>query len=1060
MINFLDNSLQDVTADARVWEGKLGTRFPTGIYRYSALSVLEPNGETVLESATNVGRWILALRNADEVEGATLGTIGQDGVKRWLTPYTETEAVLTVGGSVTQCGNSGVFTLFATGRNQVVPGTTSYSRVRFLGSTTATPNLTSIKLVVGEKLASGNLEVIYTSEELISQWPAGPTTEVAELSFAPVTLPVGAVAGIRVEGPVSGLAGSVWTKIFAGASSGRIEYFAGNPADPADVVTTKAATHGWYLNLYGTSPAMVAHGDSNMVGQFGAAASVPGDTVAAQVEAAFGMGCCNGGVGGATTAQILARLVAGVNVRGAQWARLVRVNGGVNDLYQGTVTQAQFIANWTQILDLLQAPRQYVIVDAIYPWSLPNGTNERMATRDTWNTALEALVESYPNALFVNYDSVLGQNRPTGTPGNLWDIKTAYVYATDGLGVHFNAAGYLAREQHAASLAEPWLLGLGVTMTDEEIPSSAVLAVLAEAPLRASSGTSSPIISIDAASDDTPGYLSATAYSKVSRASDGQAVGRPLRWLTPYAASDDIVLAGGTATQVGDIGIITLLASNASKLVPASTYYSKCRILCHTISSPKLSSIRFVCYETLADGQLKQLHRSVNLIDQWPDDPATVAVELTFPRVFLTAGAMVGVMVSGPVPGTSSAWTKIFPGEGMMKYFWGDPADPSDVTPTLIDDHGWMIHLAGEAPPMALLGDALMLGPTGDNTEVPAESCAAITEAAFGLGCLAGGLPGGATVATVLAHVTPLGSSRGVQFARLLRLNGGVNDIVAGTSQANFLFRWSVILNYLQGYRQYVIVDGIYPWTNGTNVRMATRDTWNAALEALCATYTNVLYINHDAVLGQFRVGGAVDNLWDIKAEYLHADGLGVFLNPAGVAAREANAASLTETWLATKGLTLASFINAYEPEVGSAVSRLIASTGVAVTLNATTPVVATVPASASVPGHMTAAQFTKLEGLMPLTVLRGAVSYSGSAWAATGSFSGPVWSAGFCTVTHATVAAGTVRMVTGNTTVQPRIDEAASTATSTVIGWYEVNDLVLTESAALKASVILCSLP
>ena len=78
------------------------------------------------------------------------------------------------------------------------------------------------------------------------------------------------------------------------------------------------------------------------------------------------------------------------------------------------------------------------------------------------------------------------------------------------------------------------------------------------------------------------------------------------------------------------------------------------------------------------------------------------------------------------------------------------------------------------------------------------------------------------------------------------------------------------------------IVMKITSWTNGTNEQMLIRDEWNTDLAALVATYTCAVCVDLDSAVGQNRVGGAVNNLWDIKNAY-NADG--VHFNLDGYAA-------------------------------------------------------------------------------------------------------------------------------------------------------------------------------
>jgi len=141
----------------------------------------------------------------------------------------------------------------------------------------------------------------------------------------------------------------------------------------------------------------------------------------------------NMGIGSQTTTQIAARFTTDVvNLK----PRFAVIEGGINDIGGGAITEATFLANWTTMLDACQTNNIIPIVVKILPWT--NGTNGQMQTRDTWNANLVTLAQSYPTAIIVDTSSYIGLFRAGGDVGNLWDIQPAY----DADGVHPNAAGY------------------------------------------------------------------------------------------------------------------------------------------------------------------------------------------------------------------------------------------------------------------------------------------------------------------------------------------------------------------------------------------------------------------------------------------------------------------------------------------------------------------------------------------------------------------------------------------------------------------------------------------
>ena len=109
-----------------------------------------------------------------------------------------------------------------------------------------------------------------------------------------------------------------------------------------------------------------------------------------------------------------------------------------------------------------------------------------------------------------------------------------------------------------------------------------------------------------------------------------------------------------------------------------------------------------------------------------------------------------------------------------------------------------------------------------------------------------------------------------------------MNDISTGTPQATFESAWESMLDKCVANDIIPVVISMFPWTNGSTVQMQTRDTFKAALETICDDYQTSIHIDFDDLIGEFRVGGDVDNLWDIQAAY---DADGVHLNKAGYTA-------------------------------------------------------------------------------------------------------------------------------------------------------------------------------
>lgn len=140
----------------------------------------------------------------------------------------------------------------------------------------------------------------------------------------------------------------------------------------------------------------------------------------------------NMGIGSQTTTQISARFASDVV---DLLPGMAIIEGGVNDIAGGSITQMTFLANYESMFQKCQAADIEPVVILIMPWS--NGNNAQMTTRDQWNANLTTLAATY-SATVVDTSSYVGIFRAGGTAGNLWDINASY----NADGVHFNSAGH------------------------------------------------------------------------------------------------------------------------------------------------------------------------------------------------------------------------------------------------------------------------------------------------------------------------------------------------------------------------------------------------------------------------------------------------------------------------------------------------------------------------------------------------------------------------------------------------------------------------------------------
>jgi len=103
-------------------------------------------------------------------------------------------------------------------------------------------------------------------------------------------------------------------------------------------------------------------------------------------------------------------------------------------------------------------------------------------------------------------------------------------------------------------------------------------------------------------------------------------------------------------------------------------------------------------------------------------------------------------------------------------------------------------------------------------------------------------------------------------------IEGGTNDIATGVSSATILANWTTLLTAAQAAGVQAVILLILPRTALTNGQSQQRDSINASLTALAATY-GAIVVNADSAVGLFRAGGDAGNHWDIQAAYGYGDG-------------------------------------------------------------------------------------------------------------------------------------------------------------------------------------------
>lgn len=102
--------------------------------------------------------------------------------------------------------------------------------------------------------------------------------------------------------------------------------------------------------------------------------------------------------------------------------KLVVIEGGINDIVTSTNS---FYANWTNMLGQCQLSNINVVVVTMLPRTA--NTTQNATDEDSLNSWLLTTPTLYPNVIGVfESQTLIGQFRPGGPAGNLWDIIPAY----------------------------------------------------------------------------------------------------------------------------------------------------------------------------------------------------------------------------------------------------------------------------------------------------------------------------------------------------------------------------------------------------------------------------------------------------------------------------------------------------------------------------------------------------------------------------------------------------------------------------------------------------------
>jgi lysophospholipase L1-like esterase/peptidoglycan hydrolase-like protein with peptidoglycan-binding domain len=346
------------------------------------------------------------------------------------------DPILTSGGGSLTDGTNGAGRYFLTVNNKFrIRQSGTVTRVAFYANNAAT----NMKIQVWRKDGS-TYDLVGESEDFAASVVAA-TTNTITLATPITGVQEGDYYAIQANGAGSNLS-MLKTR---SSATGYTTYFTnGAPSSTTDFAwesATALASTALPVQIYMNPPQFVFIGDSIIAGHpahysFLESTSTTslGSTIEGHFSTETGYTYQNMGIGGQDTTAIVARFTQDViDLK----PKVVVLEGGVNDLADGD-SQSTFIANMTTMLDAIEDDANIgtVYVLKILPWT--SGTNLQMQTRDTWNSALETLVDGYTKAVIVDANTATGLFRSGGDPGNLWDIQVAY----NADGVHFTSAGH------------------------------------------------------------------------------------------------------------------------------------------------------------------------------------------------------------------------------------------------------------------------------------------------------------------------------------------------------------------------------------------------------------------------------------------------------------------------------------------------------------------------------------------------------------------------------------------------------------------------------------------
>lgn len=526
----------------------------------------------------------------------------------------------------------------------------------------------------------------------------------------------------------------------------------------------------------------------------------------------------SGGGGSQTTLSLASRFDADV-IR--LKSRLVVIAGGRDNLSLGG-TQSAFLSDWASMLNAAQADAaiEKVVVLKIPPWT--GGSTAQMNTRDDWNASLVALAANYSKATVVDAGSYVGQYRPSGPPGNLWDIRPEYT--ADGK--NYNASG---NAQIAQAIAA------GLELAPPPPPDTCAL----DPSLRAIAGP----------------------YDKA----EAGAGNFSCDWFCNSGAGTKEFITVGQSYRIRQDGTLSRVRLHAAATGGLTGFYVK------------VWRFNGVTYDLVGTSN----NIAGNLVAN-----SITTVELTAPIAGVREGDYYGFRIEAldntrhfhaklGVPGVSSYWVvNAIPSS--TGYDWASRSQSVGAV--------FPIELYMTPPQAVFIGDSIIAGHENHWSFLETEAVSDIDSTIERRFAELSGMTyqnmgiGGELAADVAARFTADALNLNPIYAVV---EGGINDISVGGSEDAFLAAWDSMPSAAQADPDVAVtvVLLMLPWTGGSNAQMQRRDAWNASLAALAATYSKAVVIDAGPHVGQFRLGGDANNLWDIQPQY---DENGIHFTAAG----------------------------------------------------------------------------------------------------------------------------------------------------------------------------------